>query len=600
MPFPTSRFLLLSAAAIALVPTPGTAAPFPAESPVSAISDNEQPPLPDPPARVGRVARVQAGVGYRAPGEAGWSPAGVNLPVAGGTALQVESGGRALLELPGLSLALEGGSAIELRLLDDTALRARLVQGRLGLEVAVLEPGDVMEVATPRGTATIRKPGRYLVDAGDADTPARLVVYEGQASFADPTGAVLQAGTGQAVLAAAPMLLETAGPPSPLLAWAVSGDKAGPHPAAVAGMPGGPMLSRYGQWSTHPEYGDVWRPQVEAGWTPFRQGQWRDVQPWGWSWVDEAPWGFAPAHYGRWYSDAGVWWWAPRPFSVARGPRWPVYAPAVVRFAGVGGRGHPAGWAPLAPREPFFPGSRFSPRYLRQVNLTTVPPGFAARPLPGSFSRLANAPGAVMLPPNGGRPPAGMPPGLRGGREPLAGIGPGRLPPPGGFGGRGAAVPFGPSAGGPGFGVARPPSFARPSLPPQAFATPSYPTARPYQAPATGFAPRAFAPQDNFGGARPWGGPPAAGIAPPRNFAPHGNFGGPRHWGGPPGAGFAPQPRAFAPPSYASPSFSQQRGFAPPPQSFQAARPAPQAFAAPRSFSPPPGGSRPSFGGHRR
>lgn len=624
---PRGLFAPFATVALAAVLAPAMAAPFPS-TPTSAAravqtTDAEMAPLSDPPSRVGRVARVQAGIGYRAPGEVQWSAAGVNLPVTAGAALLVETGGRVLLELPGATLSLEGGSAVELVELDDSALRVSLGQGTLGLDVTELQPGDVLEVSTPHGHARILKPGRYLVDAGDAELPARLVVYRGQAEFAGPLGMVLRAGTGQAVVAGNELALEPAGPPSPLLAWAVAGDKVAPHPASVAAMPGGAMLSRFGRWATHPEYGDVWRPEVDAGWSPFSQGHWRDVQPWGWSWVDDAPWGFAPAHYGRWYQDAGAWWWAPRPFARTGGPRWPVYAPAVVRFAGGGGR--PVGWAPLAPREAFFPGPRFSPRYLRQVNLSAVPGGFGGRPLPGEFSRLTNARGTVMVPAMVMQRSQPVAPHILRGPGALADIGPERLPArlPGGFAGRsfgappaapaprgmlppdtGSAPPQALAARPPGVAwpprgfTARPPdvgsppqNFARP-VPPQGFGLPGYQAPRADRRPAAGFASPPSAPAPGYGA-------PPRSYTPPESFA-TGGYGGQQRPA--PMASYAPQPRAYAPqiaaaPRYAPPS-QPPRAFAPQP-GYQAPRPVPQAFAAPRN-APSAAPWRPSFGGHRR
>ena len=103
-------------------------------------------------------------------------------------------------------------------------------------------------------------------------------------------------------------------------------------------MPGGDDLAESGIWSDSTEYGQVWYPQVAAGWVPYREGSWAYVAPWGWTWVDSAPWGFAPFHYGRWADIGGRWAWVAGVAAVAA----PVYAPALVTFFGVGrgGRRH--------------------------------------------------------------------------------------------------------------------------------------------------------------------------------------------------------------------------------------------------------------------
>jgi hypothetical protein len=99
------------------------------------------------------------------------------------------------------------------------------------------------------------------------------------------------------------------------------------------------------------------------------------VAPWGWTWIDQAPWGFAPFHYGRWVIIRGRWAWVPGRYEAR-----PVYAPALVGWIGNGGwslsfsfgTAPAVGWFPLAPREVYVPAYRYSPTYLRQVNITHV------------------------------------------------------------------------------------------------------------------------------------------------------------------------------------------------------------------------------------
>ncbi|HUK14407.1 MAG TPA: DUF6600 domain-containing protein, partial [Thermoanaerobaculaceae bacterium] len=61
----------------------------------------------------------------------------------------------------------------------------------------------------------------------------------------------------------------------------------------------------------------MWRPRVDAGWTPYSYGRWYWT-PLGWDWIDYEPWGWYPSHYGSWYLDASFGWvwgwdsvWAP-------------------------------------------------------------------------------------------------------------------------------------------------------------------------------------------------------------------------------------------------------------------------------------------------
>jgi len=96
------------------------------------------------------------------------------------------------------------------------------------------------------------------------------------------------------------------------------------------------QLSPYGQWVVREGYGNVWVPQVQAGWRPYTSGHWLYTDQ-GWAWVADEPWGWAAFHYGRWYYDPEIGWaWVPGT----------VWAPAWVAWRHGGGY---LGWAPLPP-----------------------------------------------------------------------------------------------------------------------------------------------------------------------------------------------------------------------------------------------------------
>lgn len=72
-------------------------------------------------------------------------------------------------------------------------------------------------------------------------------------------------------------------------------------------------LDDNGSWDYSQTYGtEVWRPNVDAGWSPYSDGYWYDT-PAGATWVDNASWGWFPHHFGNWLFDAGFgsWCWAP-------------------------------------------------------------------------------------------------------------------------------------------------------------------------------------------------------------------------------------------------------------------------------------------------
>ncbi len=341
----------------------------------------------EPPARVGRLARVQGSVAFRQSPEEEWTPAVANTALVAGNALYTEPGARAAIQVNQIGIALEGGTDLQIARLDDEGLIATLPRGSLDIQAAGLLEQERIEVVTAQGRLATGRDGRYLIDAGapvDAPggfRPTRFSVLAGEAVVILGEGIEQPLGAGQTLTLTeqGPVLGRIAAPP-PLVAWAggLGGKATQGTPVAARQMTGAEDLGRYGRWESAPEYGDIWYPTVEAGYVPYRDGRWVWRQPWGWTWLDERPWGFAPFHYGRWVQVGPRWGWAPRPVTYAEEawrPRRPVWAPALVAFVGVaalGQRGPGVGWVPLGPREAYYPAFRASPVYVRNVNLYAV------------------------------------------------------------------------------------------------------------------------------------------------------------------------------------------------------------------------------------
>ncbi len=97
------------------------------------------------------------------------------------------------------------------------------------------------------------------------------------------------------------------------------------------------QLSPYGMWVDYPNYGYVWIPDRDPGFSPYETaGHWVFTDD-GWTWVSDYPWGWAAFHYGRWdYDNVYGWFWVP---DNVWGPAW------------VSWRSSPGyyGWAPLRP-----------------------------------------------------------------------------------------------------------------------------------------------------------------------------------------------------------------------------------------------------------
>jgi hypothetical protein len=254
-------------------------------------------------------------------------------------------------------------------------------QGRVYLHVRQLSDNHTFEIAIPRGGILLLQPGYYDIDSGSEDQPARIAVFEGAARFAG-NGADIEIKPGDVAV------LSGANPVTASIERAVADgfvewfrsrdydDKRLAAPSRVSpNMTGYAELDAYGRWDAASGYGEVWYPNVPAGWAPYTQGRWVWVEPWGWTWVDDAPWGFAPSHYGRWAFIGDRWCWVPGSFEPS-----PVYAPALVGFLGgpgfglyvSGAIGPQVGWFPLAPGEIYWPSSRADPSYVRALNRANV------------------------------------------------------------------------------------------------------------------------------------------------------------------------------------------------------------------------------------
>jgi uncharacterized protein DUF6600 len=97
-------------------------------------------------------------------------------------------------------------------------------------------------------------------------------------------------------------------------------------------------LSPYGVWIDDPQYGRVWRPDVDQDeFRPYySSGHW-EMTRYGNTWVSDYDWGWAPFHYGRWHHQSRRGWvWIP---GTTWGPAWVSWR---------SGGGH-YGWAPLGP-----------------------------------------------------------------------------------------------------------------------------------------------------------------------------------------------------------------------------------------------------------
>lgn len=335
----------------------------------------------DAPGRVARLSLIEGQVSLAPAGTEEWAEAILNRPLTSGDRLFVENSGRAELQVGSSKIHVDQGTGLSIIELDDDVMRLELSEGTAVVRVLRRRDNETIEVVTPNATVELLHPGEYRIDAnptGDRTVVAARsgganVISEGKSWRVDDGEEGTFAGASQ--LSAN---INSLGARNAFEDWANDRNRVSEAPVSARYVSnevvGYEDLDRHGHWVSEPTYGHVWYPTyVAAGWAPYRYGRWVWVSPWGWSWVDNSPWGFAPFHYGRWAHVRNRWCWVP-------GPRYvrPVYAPALVAWAGspgfsvAVGIGPSVGWFPLAPREVYVPGYRYSRRYLNNVNVSNT------------------------------------------------------------------------------------------------------------------------------------------------------------------------------------------------------------------------------------
>jgi hypothetical protein len=332
----------------------------------------------DPPGRVARINLAEGPVSVQASGANQWTDDVANRPLTSGDRVWADQNARAELHIGSAAVRLGAETGISLGNVDDQSVRIQLNAGALQFRVRALGPDETFEITTPFATVAVLSPGSYRLDVTPRGDELRVAVLQGQLAVTDSYGAAtVDAGRQTrfhgAVSAAEPERLSGA---DALDQWAFERDRREDRSVSTRYVSrdviGYEDLDDYGTWQVAGDYGPIWRPNVSADWSPYRNGHWIWVAPWGWTWVDDAPWGFAPFHYGRWLNVNGAWCWAP-------GPRHgrPYYAPALVGWVGgfgvgVSVGGPPVAWFPLGWNEVYVPSYRSSRNYVQNVNITNI------------------------------------------------------------------------------------------------------------------------------------------------------------------------------------------------------------------------------------
>jgi hypothetical protein len=339
--------------------------------------------LGDPPERVARLNYIQGDVTFRPAGLDEWTDATVNRPLIADDELWTDLDSKAELHLGSSAIRMGPLTSFSFLALDDRLAQIRLRQGTLDIRIQRLDQEDTFEVDAPNVSLSALRPGSYRISVSADGERTEVTLRSGEMEGTSE-------GSAFAVHPHESMTVDGYGgdqtrrivdlpPPDGFDRWCRERDLRDDRAAAAAHVPreviGYEDLGDYGVWEHSAVYGWVWAPRgVVVGWAPYRFGHWAWIEPWGWTWVDDAPWGFAPFHYGRWAAVNGRWLWVPG--AVVH----PVYAPALVAFAGGGhwsasisfGGGGGVAWFPLAPGEIYVPTYRVRPAYVRAMNAPVV------------------------------------------------------------------------------------------------------------------------------------------------------------------------------------------------------------------------------------
>ena len=307
-----------------------------------------------------RISVMNGDVSLRRGDNGDFLAAVVNAPLVVGDRVLTGPNGRAEVQFDsGNMIRVAPNSEIRLSELAYRRYQVQLARGVVTFRV--LRPSNAeVEVSTPQASIRPRREGVFRLVVRE-DGQSEVTVRAGEIEVFTPRGAeTLYAGKTmqmRGTVSEPEFQVIAANPEDEWDGWNRERD----HVLTSSRSPryvnpdvyGTEDLDAYGRWVPDPSYGNVWVPQVSAGWAPYQAGRWAWVDYYGWTWVSYDPWGWAPYHYGRWYrSPVFGWCWFPGGMGFGVRHYW---SPALVGFVGFGGGFGGVGWIPLAPFERFHP-----------------------------------------------------------------------------------------------------------------------------------------------------------------------------------------------------------------------------------------------------
>lgn len=362
---------------------------------------------------VARVSMIHGDVSTQRGDSGDWSAATLNQPVMGGDKVSTSNDARTELQLDfANTLRLGPNTQANVANLTHKNIQIQVSQGIVNYDVSKDSEAEP-EIDTPNVSVhPAHHDGVFRIEVRpDGDTV--VIVRKGEAQIATPQGSTEVREGDMATIRGTSDSAQYKISNAPGLddwdRWNSDRDhliqNANSYRHTNRYYTGAQDLDAYGHWRQVPDYGDVWVPDQDEDWAPYRNGNWVHEPYYGWTWVGYEPWGWAPYHYGRWFWYDNAWAWWP-------GPVWgggfyrPFWAPAYVSFwgwgggwgfgVGFGGWGG-FGWLPIGPCDWFHPwwggyGGRFGVVNVTNIHITNINRYGGIAPLHGGtrFSNINN------------------------------------------------------------------------------------------------------------------------------------------------------------------------------------------------------------------
>jgi hypothetical protein len=334
--------------------------------------NGQTPDNPQTQPTVGHVSFIHGNVSIQRGDSGDWIAATLNTPLEAGDRVSTGDSSRAEIQLDYANIIrLDQNSTVKITNLNKGQIQVQVGEGLASYSVLSNNQADV-EIDTPNSAIHPLRQGEYRVEIVN-DSQSQITVRSGQAEVSEPQGSTrVEAGQLITIQGTDNPQYQVANAPGPddFDHWNDTRDQtilnAQSWQHTDHYYTGSQDLDSYGHWENVPDYGQVWVPDQDSGWAPYRDGTWEWEPYYGWTWVSFEPWGWAPYHYGRWFVYGGNWAWWPGPVGVYGGWGYnPIWSPAYVSFFGFGpgfgigfglGFGFGSiGWLPCGPGDFFHP-----------------------------------------------------------------------------------------------------------------------------------------------------------------------------------------------------------------------------------------------------